>query len=254
MSNAQQIEHQPGQQDAAAQTTGTSEPSIELRPDLKAQILQMSPADAGPLSEMLKLYPNLSGGILLFAASHLGNAFVQRAIAIAQGSQAHGRAGSMSHDEVRASIDGPAAPLSNREMHEFLDDSPAKAQPTTGRLSHREMHEFLDDAPAKAQPADPTAAPKPTQAAAEPAWVAGARAYNAAHLELVDEFNDLTDDVCRLDGQGKVDPQAVARWQSHHGQAADGKIGPHTVAAARKLKAKAPEVAAAPQADARPPV
>jgi hypothetical protein len=231
MSNAQQIEHQPGQQDAAAQTTGTSEPSIELRPDLKAQILQMSPADAGPLSEMLKLYPNLSGGILLFAASHLGNAFVQRAIAIAQGSQAHGRAGSMSHDEVRASIDGPAAPLSNREMHEFLDDSPAKAQP-----------------------ADPTAAPKPTQAAAEPAWVAGARAYNAAHLELVDEFNDLTDDVCRLDGQGKVDPQAVARWQSHHGQAADGKIGPHTVAAARKLKAKAPEVAAVPQADARPPV
>jgi hypothetical protein len=243
MSNAQQIEHQPGQQDAAAQTTGTSEPSIELRPDLKAQILQMNPADAGPLSELLKLYPNLSGGILLFAASHLGNAFVQRAIALASNTR---------------STAGSGAPtkgaLSHGEMHEFLDDEPAKAQPTKGRLSHGELHEFLDDAPAKAQPADPTAAPKPTQAAAEPAWVAGARAYNAAHSEWVDEFNDLTNNVARLDGEGKVDPQAVARWQSHHGQAADGKIGPHTVAAARKLKAKAPEVAAAPQADARPPV
>lgn len=231
MSNAQQIEHQPGQQDAAAQTTGTSEPSFELRPDLKAQILQMNPADAGPLSEMLKLYPNLSGGIILFAASHLGNAFVQRAIAIAKGSQAHGRAGAMSHDDVRASIEGPAAPLSGGEVRNFLHDESDGPQATA-----------------------PVAAPKPAQAAAEPAWVAGARAYNAAHPELVDEFNELTSNVARLDGEGKVDPQAVARWQSHHGLAADGKIGSHTVAKARTLKAKAPEVAAAPQADARPPV
>jgi murein L,D-transpeptidase YcbB/YkuD len=243
MSNAQQIEqHQAGQQqDAAAQTTQGSEPSLELRPDLKAQLLQMDPADAGPLAEMLKLYPNLSGGIILFAASHLGNAFVQRAIAIAKGGKAQGRPGAMSRDEVRASIEGPAAPLSAGEMRGFLEDGPAAAQPKKGPLSHQEMHEFLDDSPARAQPA-------------EPAWVADARAYNAAHSELVEEFNELTDNVARLDGESKVDPQAVARWQGHHGVAADGKIGPRTVAAARALKAKAPAVAAAPQADARPPV
>lgn len=232
MSNAQQVEpQQVQQQDAAVQVSTTPEPAFELRPDLKAQILGMSPGDAGPLAEMLKLYPDLSGGIILFAASHLGNAFVQRAIAIAKGTKTQGRPAAMSRGEVRASIEEPAAPLSATEMRGFLHDA--------------------SDGP---QPAEAPAAPRPTQAAAAPAWVAGARAYNAAHSELVDEFNELTSDVCRLDGEGKVDPQAVARWQRNHGLAADGKIGPHTVAAARKLKARPPEVAAAPQADVRPPV
>jgi len=280
MSNAQQIEHRPGQhQDAAAQTTQSSEPSLEFRPDLKDAMLRMNPADAGPLGEMLKLYPNLSREILSFAASHLGNAFVQRAIAVAQGSKAQGRGASMSQDEVRGYLeDSPAkAPpakglLSNQEMHEFLDDGPAKAPPAKGPLSNQEMHEFLDDGPAKAPPAKgplsnqemheflddgpakapPTAAPKATPAA-EPVWVAGARAYNAAHSDLVDEFNDLTDDVARLGGEAKVDPQAVARWQGHHGLAPGGKMGPPTVAKARTRKAKGPAVAAA-QTDARPPV
>jgi len=236
MSNAQQIEHRPGQQqDAAAQTTQSSEPSLELRPDLKDALVRMNPADARPLAEMLKLYPSLSNEILSFAASHLGNAFVQRAIAIAQGSKAQGRGGAMSQDE----------------MHGFLDDAPAKAPPAAAphkpALSQAELHEYLDDAPAKAQPAQPAAA-------AEPAWVAGARAFNAAHTDWVDEFNDLTANVARLDGVGKVDPEAVARWQSHHGLAPDGKIGPHTVAKARALKARPSAVAAGPQADARPPV
>ena len=45
-------------------------------------------------------------------------------------------------------------------------------------------------------------------------------------------------------------------WQAAHGVDADGKVGPHTLAAARKIKAQAPTVAAAPaaQADARVPV
>jgi hypothetical protein len=231
MSNAQQVEQQQvQQQDAAAQSSQTPEPAFELRPDLKAQILGMSPGDAGPLAEMLKLYPNLSGRILLFAASHLGNAFVQRAIAVAKSSQTRGGAAPLRRGVVRDAIDGPGAPLSGSEMIAALHDE--------------------SDGPAKTAPA---AAPRAAPVAA-PAWVAGARAYNAAHSERVDEFNELTSDVCRLDGEGKVDPQAVARWQSNHGLAADGKIGPHTVAAARKLKAKPPEVAAAPQADVRPPV
>lgn len=231
MSKEPQSEQQPGRQDAAAPATETADPSLDLRPELKAQILQMSPADAEKLAEMLQLYPSLTGRILFFAASHMGNAAVQRAIALAKSWNTQGRSGSMSRDEVREAMDGPAATLSDAEMREALHDR--SEEPRKG---------------------DETAAPKPAHAAAEPAWVAGARAYNAAHPELVDEFNELTSDVCRLDGEGKVDPQAVARWQSNHGLVPDGKIGPHTVAKARTLQAKAPEVAAAPQADARPPV
>ncbi|HEX8110267.1 MAG TPA: hypothetical protein VF516_21195, partial [Kofleriaceae bacterium] len=224
MSNAQQIEHQPGQQqDAAAPATETADSRDGLRADLHAQILRMTPADAGALAEMIQNYPSFLGAILAVAASHMGNAAVQRAIQLAKSWKAQGRSGALSQGEVHQAT-GDSHPLSGSEMIAALHDE--------------------SDGPQKTGPA---AAPRAAQAAAEPAWVAGARAYNAAHAELVDEFNELTSDVCRLDGAGKVDPQAVARWQSNHGLAADGKIGPHTVAAARKLKAKPPEVAAAPQ-------
>jgi hypothetical protein len=225
MSKEPQIEHQPGHQDAAAQATETADSTYGLRADLHAQILQMTPADAGPLAEMIQNYPSLMGAILAVAASHMGNAAVQRAIQLARTWKAQGRSGALSHDEVHQAT-GDSRPLSGGEMIAALHDESDGPQTTA-----------------------PAAAPK---AAAEPAWVAGARAYNDTHAELVDEFNELTGDVCRLDGAGKVDPQAVARWQTNHGLAADGKIGPHTVATARKLKARAPEVAAAPQADARP--
>jgi len=233
MSKEPQIEHQPGQQDAAAQATETADSTYGLRADLHAQILQMTPGDAGPLAEMIQNYPSLMGAILAVAASHMGNAAVQRAIQLARTWRAQGRSGALSHDEVHQAT-GESRPLSGSEMIAALHDD--------------------SDGPQSAAPtAAPAAAPGAAPAAA-PAWVAGARAYNDAHAELVDEFNELTGDVCRLDGAGKVDPQAVARWQTHHGLAADGKIGPHTVAKARALKARAPEVAAAPQADARPAV
>jgi hypothetical protein len=86
------------------------------------------------------------------------------------------------------------------------------------------------------------------------AWFAAARAYNAAHAELVDEFNELTDDNCLMDAARELDPQVVAHWQRNHGVPADGKVGPHTVATARKAKAKAPEVSAVSPTEARPPV
>ncbi|HEX3759161.1 MAG TPA: peptidoglycan-binding domain-containing protein [Kofleriaceae bacterium] len=231
----EQTTQQDVQQDGGAAAPQTADPTFGLRPDLYAQIMQMIPGDSTQLAEMIENYPEFMGKIMMVAAPHLGNAAVQRALALVkQMKSVSGAAGTLGHDEARTSMgDGPPPrPLSGHEMMAALHDP--------------------SDAPAAAEaaPATPKAAP-----AAAPAWVAGARAYNDAHLELVDEFNDLTSDICRLDGAGKVDPQAVARWQSNHGLAPDGKIGPQTVAAARKLKAKAPEVAAtAPQADARPPV
>jgi murein L,D-transpeptidase YcbB/YkuD len=93
-----------------------------------------------------------------------------------------------------------------------------------------------------------SAAPAPK---AEAPWVAGARKYNDAHAELVSEFNELTKYKCALD-DGLIDPQAVAHWQRQHGLEPDGKVGPHTLAAARHAVAKAGP--AGGSADARIPV
>jgi hypothetical protein len=225
------ISQQAPQHDAAPAATSSEDATFGLRADLYAQIMQMSPGDSTALAEMIENYPGFLGKILMVASPHMGNAAVQRAIAIVkQMKSVSGAAGTLGRDETRATM-GDAAPhaLSGSEMIASLHDA-SDGPLTTGS----------------------DAAPK--RAAAEPAWVAGARAYNQAHSELVDEFNELTSDNCRLDGAAEIDPQAVARWQTHHGLAADGKVGHLTVAAARKLKTKAPEVAAAPQLDARPPV
>lgn len=269
----EQTTQQDVQQDGAAAATDAADQSHGLPPALHAQILQMTPADARALAEMLRLHADLADSILSVAASHMGNAAVQRAIAIANHAKPPGREAPLSHAQMHEFLDDPAqgpqataplsagpqqpGPLSHAEMHEVMDD-PAAGPAKNAPLSHAEMRAVLEDpssGPQKAALPIESAAPKASHAAAEPAWVAGARAYNAAHADLVDEFNELTNNVVQLDGETRVDPQSVARWQSHHGLAPDGKIGPHTVAKARTLKARAPEVAcAAPGADARPPV
>jgi murein L,D-transpeptidase YcbB/YkuD len=136
--------------------------------------------------------------------------------------------------------------MNQAEMHEIADEpaaaKPAAAKPADGswRLNQAEMHEIADE---------PAATSKP--AAAVPAWASGAQRYNAAHAEYVSDFNELTNNSC-LDASGQLDPQLVARWQREHGVDADGKIGPHTVAAARVAQAKAGP--AGTSADQRVPV
>jgi hypothetical protein len=216
-----------------AQTAEPTSPQAEdktygLRPDLHAQIMQMSPADAEKLAEMLQLYPDFVGAILMVAAPHLGNAAVQRAIALAKSWKAKGKVDAASHDDMKGTLQDADDPSWYPEWKGTLDgegDQPSETEPTS--------------APNKAS-------------GPEPAWVAGAHAYNAAHPALVDEFEELTNHAVLLDGEN--DPKAVARWQRDHGLDPDGKIGPHTIAVARQVKAKTSEVAAAPQTDARPPV
>jgi hypothetical protein len=159
-------------------------------------------------------------------------------------------------DDAPAKAQGRPGALSQAEMHEMLDDAPAKAQGRPGALSQAEMHEVLDDKPAQGRPGALSQAEmhevlddKP--AAAAPAWVAGARKYNALHAEFVSDFNDATASSC-VDASGQLDPEAVARWQRQHGLDADGKVGSHTLAAARQASAKA--VPAATVAEPRIPV
>jgi hypothetical protein len=256
----QQVQVGPDAREPAApdQTHG-------LPPHVYAQAMRLGPADAPALADLLTLYPDLSERILSVAAPQVGNAAVQRAITMAQNkSKARGRQGSLNQDEMHEFLDDAPAPaktqgkpgtLTQAEMHEFLDDAPAPAtQGKPGTLSQAEMHEFLDDpAPAKTQgkPGTLTQAEMheflddaPAAATAEPAWVAGARKYNDAHAELVSDFNELTNNSC-LDANGQLDPQAVARWQQQHGVEADGRVGPHTLAAARHAQAKAGPAGAA---------
>lgn len=70
--------------------------------------------------------------------------------------------------------------------------------------------------------------------------VHAAAKYNAAHPDLVAEFNKLTGGKCAGDDAG-VSVHAVRQWQMAHGLPADGKVGPKTIATARK-EAKAAKV------------
>jgi hypothetical protein len=227
-----QINEQAGQQDVAAPTTQTEDPTFGLRADLYAQIMQLSPADSTALAEMMENYPSFMGKILMVAAPRVGNAAVQRAIAtVKQMRSVSGASGTLGKEETRESL------------HEPADSLPVKSN---------EMVATLHDASDGPLATEPAAAPKPV--AAEPPWVVSARAYNTAHPDLVDEFDELTHNAVLLDGD--TDPRAVVHWQKANGLDADGKIGPRTIAKAREVKAKSPERAAAPApaVDARPPV
>lgn len=98
------------------------------------------------------------------------------------------------------------------------------------------------------KPADPAAATEPEK---QPAWVAAARAYNDAHPANCDEFYALTGPEL-IDNEGFLDPTKIAMWQSAMGIEADGKIGPHTLATARKMQKLAPAVTLAEEQAALP--
>lgn len=249
MSRAQLTEPE-GQRDAAAPDAAASNDGLVdgLPAPLHAQVMAIRPGDAKALAELLSMFRESFGPQILALAARapqLGNATVHRAIKLSEQRTLPDVApGSLGREDRDAALgDRSDAPAQGAAK-------PQGAQIAAGSLgaSTHKGGEFdlLGSDPRLLHHGDagPTA---------EPAWVAGARAYNAAHAHLVDEFNELTNDVCRLDGEAKLDPQAVARWQAAHGVEADGKVGPHTVAAARKTKAQAPAVAAAP-ADVRPPV
>jgi hypothetical protein len=117
-------------------------------------------------------------------------------------------------------------------------------KPAVGRPPNIDPKEFGPGGEFELEGSDPQL----LKGKAEPPWVAGSRRYNAAHASFVSDFNEATGNSCVVDGE--LDPQAVARWQAQHGLAPDGKVGPMTVAAARKVTASAGSAGI----DARPPV
>lgn len=247
-------------QTAAPEESRTKDDIHGLPPYLFGQVMKLRPGDADGLTKLLRLYPDYTDKILAAASPQVGLSTIKQAQAMVQ-TNAVGASGSLG---------------STRPGGGFLDETatPTTPQGKAGALGPvRPGTEYLDETPASSGQRDApsveakqepesvasgkgstAAEPDKGSTAAEPPWVADARRYNDIQEYLVEEFNELTDYICDNDDTGKLDPKAVADWQRAHGLSPDGKVGPHTVQAARAVKTKGSAVAKAEQPDARIPV
>jgi hypothetical protein len=227
---------QDEQRDAAAPAGSAAVETYGLPESIVAQIMRLPPGDSEGLARLMGAYREFANAILMVAASHVGNAAVRGAIDIVK------------QKDARGSNNARVGTLNDAEKHSTLTDASDRTP-----VPPKDLPSFLEYPEDRPAPAVNTSSAPAAETKNEipAASFAGARAYNAAHPDLVAEFNALTANVCCGDN-GEIDPQAVARWQGHHGLPGDGKIGPHTVAAAKAAKAPAAPVAGPSPAAATP--
>ena len=72
----------------------------------------------------------------------------------------------------------------------------------------------------------------------KPIDVAAARKYNAAHSDLVEHFLVAVRDKGFVGESGEIDPVKVAAFQSARSIGVDGKVGAHTISAAKEYSAQ----------------
>jgi len=244
-----------------------------LPPNLYHQVAQIRPGNVQALRDLLTLFPDFAPQILGVASNSAGLSTVKQAQALVR-QNVTGQRGTLTsaqiHDGGEFAIEGSAPvlgpepapqaeaapvaaagdakPLSKPEQRQILHD-PSDPKP----LSKPEQRDILHD------PSDPQALSKPEQAdilndrsdsfymtpdaLISPTKVEDSRAFNEAHADLVASFHELTNNACLDRSTGGAFPQAVASWQAAHGLDVDGKIGPHTLAAA-KAENKRTELAA----------
>ncbi len=241
MSREQLSEHQsqgaaPAQADQQGDIQG-------LPPNLYHQAARIRPGDVQGLRDLLTLFPDFAPQILAVASSSgVGLSTVKQAQAMVQ-QNVTGQRGTLTSAQIHEggeSAQGSAPVLGPEPAPEAQAAAVDSAKP----LSKPEQRQILHD------PSDPKALSKPEQVEIlndrtdafqmtpdhllASTKVEDARAFNAAHADLVASFNKLTSHACCEQGaSGPVDPQAVASWQAARGLDVDGKIGPHTVAAAK---------------------
>jgi hypothetical protein len=284
MSREQLSEHES---QGAAPAQAEQEGDIQgLPPNLYHQAARIRPGDVQGLRDLLTLFPDFAQPILAVASHHAGLSTVKQAQAMVQ-QNVTGQRGSLTSQQIHpggefavegsAPVLGPepapqaeaaplpavsdAKPLSKPEQRQILHD-PSDPKP----LSKPEQREILHD------PSDPKALNKPelakilrdptdpyqqTPELLTPTQVEDASAYNAAHPSLVAAFNTLTHDVYRARSKdaemGALDPQKVAAWQADRNLQVDGKVGPHTLAAAKAASKNHTEIVAEGQVDPQPP-
>jgi len=199
-----------------------------LPPEIHARVMQVRPGEGGAevLAKLLKDCPEMESQILEAASAYVGMSTVKQAMSIRE---------------------NPQAGISLRNQAEIREITGAD----TSAAKPAEAPATAEASAATAVPAATSAAPAtdeskaPAHKKAEPAWVEGARRYNAANPTLVEEFNELTGGIVALDDFTALDPKAVASWQRNHGIPGDGKVGPQTVATARAQRGSANAVAKA---------
>ena len=226
-------------QTEAAEESQTRDGDIHgLPPYLFGQVMKLRPGDADALTRLLRLHPEYTEKILAAASPQVGLSTVKQAQAMVQ----------------MNAVGAGSALGSTRPGSQYLDETPTAVVPQTGGRSlgpTPQGSEYLDetvdpglvrqsDSPpveAKREPESPAANGTGTEQAKpaqDEAFVAGARAYNAAHAHLVSKFVDIMKDKSFLGTDGEIDVHKVKAFQRTQGIDADGKVGPATVAAAQK--------------------
>ncbi|HEY0195642.1 MAG TPA: hypothetical protein VGC42_31225 [Kofleriaceae bacterium] len=226
MSREQQTESQGQFDGSSPEAAAPPAHALQLPIHVYQQVVQIRPGDAVGLQALLGQHPELSQAIAQVASQHAGMSTVKQAMALQSSHAALPDSAPLPQGGTQADI---------RPGGEFaLEGGPAAGK----------RPELFQDYRAGGAAELESAGPARPKVAHEPPWIVEARRYNDTHEALVNEFNELTDNVLALDERA-TNPQAISRWQRDHGLAADGKIGPHTVAAARAKRNDSLDVAKA---------
>lgn len=223
-----------------------------------ALVMILEPGDEARLADLLSRYPSQRDAIIAEATRWLGSEFVSAALDLAIAAEleylnepeaaepeaepapevAHEMASDLQitgvdeDGSLAIEIAHTAEDARHDVLEEVVETSPEAAVDMLEAAEEAPETE-VEEAPSTAEVEQTAAsAESDTERTSEPGWVTRARAYNHDHIDLVDEFNDLTGYICALD-EDIVDPISVSRWQAQHGVPPDGRVGQQTVAAAR---------------------
>lgn len=252
MSKEQVTEHQ-AHEDANAPQADARGDVAGLPPNLYQQAVRLGPGDSEQLAYLLTQFEMFAPQILALVSAQVGlstvNAAKQRLAQHNTGTHATGRDQTQIRqmgEDAYANPHGSAQVEVSAQQHQ---STMIEFEEVNSGPNHRAVVSEKEHAALKSVGGSETVA--------TPAWITSARKYNAAHAHLSAEFNTATNGAClAMSGDdGELDPKLVAEWQTKHGLEADGKVGPRTVAEARKHTddgdVEKPAAAPAPEA---PPV
>jgi peptidoglycan hydrolase-like protein with peptidoglycan-binding domain len=248
-----------------AQQTNNNDPDRRLPPELWMRIVNLQPGDARTIVTLAHQYPEFVDAILTQAAGTAGNHAVAQATEMLAANpvteavapqRGHAIAQDLSYDgfDYTSSVltleggDIVADHLKFLGMYPHLrtkvlqglgEAHPELFDDMLERLHAHDKGKGKEASEKKITEAEVEAtgggdvATAPKEEKKEATWITGAKRFNAAHAEHVDEFNRVTDNSC-VGTDGVLDPALVSDWQVAHGVTPDGRVGAETVDAAKR--------------------